>query len=280
MTAPTGSPLRGVSNGTTINLAELSTRSLSINIVPAIPVGSVKIQHNGQQNVENVAPYSLAGDTNGVINPADLSVGIHSLTVTPYSQPNLGGTPGTPMTITFAVVDNPNGTPPTLLTELNSDRAVALNASTFVGEPFSLFTRENFGSDKRTRVMLIVSNFESSSVGSDTIIYAENSALGSVSLPIEHVGKVPGFDWLTQITVLLPQGLANAGDVWVRVVLRGLSSNQARISIREPVLASIMPLTRMMLLADSWIPPKRRLQWPLATGRFQPYRSEKPGIRS
>ncbi len=46
--------------------------------------------------------------------------------------------------------------------------------------------------------MLFVSNFQSSSGsdGSDTIIYAENSGLGSVLLPIEHVGKVPGFDWL------------------------------------------------------------------------------------
>ncbi len=111
--------------------------------------------------------------------------------------------------------------------------------------------------------MLIVANFHSSSGsdGSDTIIYAENSGLGSVLLPIEHVGKVPGFDWLSQITVVLPDRLANAGDVWVRVVLRGLSSNQARISMREPVLASIMPLTRMTLLVDSWIEPQRRLQW-------------------
>ena len=232
-------------------------------------MGSVKVQHNGQVSVENVAPYSLAGDTNGEFNPADLSVGVHTLTVTPYSRSNLGGTPGTPLTITFAVVDNPDGTPPILLTAPNSDRAVALNAATFVAEPFALFTRENFGSDKRTRVMLIVANFHSSSGsdGSDTIIYAENSGLGSVLLPIEHVAKVPGFDWLSQITVVLPDRLANAGDVGVRVVLRGLSSNQARISMREPVLASIMPLTRMTLLVDSWIEPQRRLQWSLATSR-------------
>ena len=116
----------------------------------------------GMRALENVRLTRLAGDTNGEFNPANLSVGIHTLTVTPYSQPNLGGTPGTPMTITFSVVDNPNGTPPNLLTEPNSDRAIALNAATFVAEPFALFTRENFGSDKRTRVMLFVSNFESS----------------------------------------------------------------------------------------------------------------------
>jgi hypothetical protein len=243
-------------------------------------VGSVRFQHNGNVSTENVAPYSLAGDTNGEFNPANLSVGIHSLTVTPYSQPNLGGTPGTPMTITFAVVDDPSGTPPRLLTEANSDRAVALNAATFVAEPFAMFTRENFGSDKRTRVMLIVSNFQSSS-GADTIIYAENSGLGSVLLPIEHVGKVPGFNWLTQITVVVPDRLSNAGDVWIRVVLRGMSSNQALISMREPVLASMMPLTnmrepvlasmmpltRMTLLVDSWISPQGRLHWPVATSR-------------
>ena len=108
---------------------------------------------------------------------------------------------------------------------------------------------------------LIVANFESSSgsVGSDTIIYAENSAVGRVSLPIEDVARVPGFDWLTQITVVLPDGLANAGDVWVRVVLRGLSSNQALISFREPTAAATFPTTRMSLLVDSWIASNSRL---------------------
>ena len=207
-------------------------------------MGSVKVQYNGEESVENVLPYSLAGDTDGEFNPANLSVGIHTLTVTPFSQPNLGGSPGTPVTISFAVVDNPSGTPPILLTEQNSDRAIALNAATFIPEPFAMFTGENFGSDKRTRVMLIAANFQSGSDGLDTIIYAENSGLGSVLLPIEHIGRVPGFDWLTQITVVLPDGLANAGDVWVRVVLRGLSSNQARISIREPARLNL-PWTKI-----------------------------------
>jgi uncharacterized protein (TIGR03437 family) len=166
-------------------------------------------------------------------------------------------------------VDDPNGSPPTLLTEQNSDRAIAFNAATFVSEPFALFTEQNFSSDKRTRVMLFVTNFESSTggTGSDTVVYAENSAFGTHSLPIEHIGRVPNFDWLTQIKVILPDGLTNAGEVWVRVVSRGVSSNQARITIRQPALAAIMLPSRMRLLVDSWIAPNHRFQWPIATSR-------------
>jgi hypothetical protein len=250
VTAPGGAPLYGVSHGTTINLADLTTRSLSINIVLSTQVGSVRLHHNGHERVENAPPYSLAGDTNGEFHPANLSVGIHTLTVTPYSQPDLGGTPGTPTTISFSVVDNPNGTPPNLLTDPTSGRALALNGATFVAEPFTQFTKENFGSDKRTRVLLFVSNLESSGGITAGTVHAENSALGNHSLAIEHVASVPGFDWLTQITVVLPDGFANAGDVWLRVVLRGLSSNQARINMQEATAAATFPTTRMTVLVD------------------------------
>ncbi len=268
VTAPGGTHLYSVPHGTTINLADLPTRSLSISVVPTTPVGSVRLQYNGQDRTENVAPYSLAGDTDGLFNPADLPLGTHTLTATAFSQANLGGTPGASTTISFTVVDNPNGTPPTLLTEENSDRAIALNAATFVTQPFTLLTELNFSSDKRTRVILFVTNFESSTEGveSDAVVHAENSVIGTQSLTIEHIGRVPNIDGLTQITIILPDGLTNAGDVWVRVVLRGVSSNQARITISQTMAAMMLP-SRTRLLVDSWIAPKRRIRWPIAITR-------------
>ena len=234
VTAPGGSVLQGVTNGTTINLASLPTRSLSISFVPGAKIGSLKIQHNGNVLTENIAPYSLAGDTNGAFNAANLSAGTHTVVATPYPLANAAGTPGPSLNLSFIVVDNAIASPPTLLTELNSDHVVAFNAATFVREPFDLFTLQNLSSDKRTRIVLFASNLDIP-LGGDTSevkVFAENAMLGSVPVSIEHMGKVPFFNFLTQIQIILPDTLANTGDVWIRVSWRGVSSNQARISIK------------------------------------------------
>ncbi len=254
VTAPAGEHLHTVVHGSTINLAELATRSLTISVVPTAPVGSVRLQHNEQVRTENEAPYSLAGDTDGHFNPADLFVGTHTVTVIPYPQPNLGGTPGAPTTFSFTVVDVPN-TPPALLTEESSDRAIAFNAATFVTEPFTLSTEQNFSSDKRTRVLLFVTNVGFSASGVDTVVQAEDPVHGTLLLPIEHIGNVPSFDWLTQIKVILPDSLANSGDVGIRVIFRGMPSNQARIGLTRPAAGlGILP-SRMKLLVDFWTVP-------------------------
>ena len=60
---------------------------------------------------------------------------------------------------------------------------------------------------------------------------AETQA-GVFPLTVEFVGKVPSFDWLTQLVIKLPDALANAGDVRVSITLRGTSSNKVMITIR------------------------------------------------
>jgi len=106
--APSGTAIRTITSGMTINLATLPTRSLSINIVPAPEVvGSVRVQYDGQVRMENVAPYSLAGDTKGIYDVANLSVGTHTLSATPFSLTNFTGSSGRTKTIKFRVVDYP-----------------------------------------------------------------------------------------------------------------------------------------------------------------------------
>jgi hypothetical protein len=260
--APAGNVLRSINTGANINLATLPTRSLSVTVVPANRVGSLKLQHNLQVRTDNSAPYSIAGDTNGVFTAANLSVGIHKITATPYPKPNLGGTPGPSVTITFEVSDRLKGNP-TLLTAESSDQAIALNGATFVREPFSLLTEQNFGSDKRTRVMLFVSDFEFGAGDniSDVVVKAENDVLGSVQLPIEHIGTVPSFDSITQIEIVLPDGLNNAGDVWITISLHGTSTNRARLCIRQAAVSTNV-LSPMNLFGDAWLVPGVRLLWP------------------
>ena len=168
---------------------------------------------------------------------------------TPYPQANGAGTPGPSMNVSFVVVDNPVSSPPTLLTHLNSDHAIAFNAASFLREPFPVFTPENLSSDKRTRIVLFASNLDIP-LGADTStvqVQAENGLIGTVTLPIEHIGKVPFFNWLTQIQVILPDTLGNVSEVWVRVTWRGASSNQTRISIKpNGVAANVPPLTNWL----------------------------------
>jgi len=195
------------------------------------------VQHAGQDRTENLAPFSLAGDIDGAFQPANFPVGTNTLTVTAYSQANLGGIPLASSTISFEVLDQAVNGPPIILTQENSDRAVAINAATFTVGPFSLFTENNFNPDRRTRLILFATNLQ---VSAGATIFAENATLGSVSLPIEFIGVVPDFNWLTQIKVTLPDRLADAGDVWLRLVSSGVSSNQARITIKPSGVAAMI----------------------------------------
>jgi uncharacterized repeat protein (TIGR01451 family) len=123
---------------------------------------------------------------------------------------------------------------PTIITEETTDRAIALNAATFVRDPFTVLTERNFSADKRTRVMFFATNVELLPGENASAITAqiENPQLGVRPLTVEYAGKVPGFNWLTQVHVILPGELANAGDAWLSIRLHGVTSNKARISIK------------------------------------------------
>lgn len=133
----------------------------------------------------------------------------------------------------FTITPN-NTLPPTLLTEANTNRAVALDSVTFMRDSFPFATDHNFSLDRRTRVTLFAIGLELATGESNSVItaQAEDSAHRIFPLTIEYVGKVPNFDWLTQLSVRLPDGLATTGDLLVSVSLRGAASNKAVIGIR------------------------------------------------
>jgi len=129
----------------------------------------------------------------------------------------------------------PNTTsPPTLLTEGNTNRAIALDAVTFVRGPFPGLTSANFSLDQRTRVVLFATGLELLPGESISVVTAEaeDSAHTIFPLTVEYVGKVSNFDWYTQINVRLPEGLFAAGDVLVSVSVRGAKSNKVIMGIR------------------------------------------------
>lgn len=126
--------------------------------------------------------------------------------------------------------------PLVLLTEPNSSTALALDSVTFERGPFTLSSAHNFSPDERRRVTLLARNveFAPGENAQQLVVRAEGSMGETNLLPIEHVGRVPGFPSLTQITVRLTDGLTAGGDFQLSLVLRGTASNKATLSISPP----------------------------------------------
>src|SRR5215218_10206543 len=123
---------------------------------------------------------------------------------------------------------------PVLVSQAGSTRAVALEASARVPEPFAPTAPVRFGTDDRTRLMLFAMNLhlapgeDASSVTAD----AEDAARRTYALAVEHVGPVPGQEWMSSIVVRLNDQLAaDAGDVLVRVTYKGAPSNRVRVAL-------------------------------------------------
>ncbi|MCR6640556.1 MAG: T9SS type A sorting domain-containing protein [Sporocytophaga sp.] len=90
--------------GRTINL--VNGEKVSVEALTYGSVGSVRINYNnGTRNVmENVAPYSLFGDANGIVNKGTLVAGVNTIQATPYTGVYGGGIEGKTRTYTFNVV--------------------------------------------------------------------------------------------------------------------------------------------------------------------------------
>ncbi len=110
--ADTGRAVPGfdpIPEGAVIRLSRLPAKRLNIraNLVPD-RVGSVRfgLDENPCWRIEDgrSSPiYSLAGDTNGRYNAWRPAPGLHTVTATPYADPNAKGEAGIPLTLTFSI---------------------------------------------------------------------------------------------------------------------------------------------------------------------------------
>ncbi|WP_247237823.1 PKD domain-containing protein [Telluribacter sp. SYSU D00476] len=129
--ADTDQPIRNFISTDVLNLATLPTRNISIraNTNPS-PVGSVKFVMSGASSktqTETGFPYALFGDNGGDYNPWTPAVGSYTLTCTPYTLKSATGTAGTPLTITFNVVDQASNQTPTA--NAGTDHTITLPAN-------------------------------------------------------------------------------------------------------------------------------------------------------
>ena len=130
----------------------------------------------------------------------------------------------------------PHSPGPILLTEADTNRAIALDSVLFTAQPFSVVSTLNFSADQRTRVLLLTANLEllqgedlsavsAQAVDSQNTIYP---------LSVEYVGKVPDYNWLSGVVVRLPENQSLTGDVSVELSLRGENSNAVVLAIKTP----------------------------------------------
>jgi hypothetical protein len=156
-----------------------------------------------------------------------------------FATPNIGSLPRTGtltvagQTVTVVQPALPSGVP-ILVSEAASMRAIALDAASFVREPFSLDSPIQFGGlDHRTRIMLFTMNFELLPTENISVVTAdaEDGAHRIYPLTVEYVGRVPGLDWLGCIVVRLHDDMQNLGDVLTRITVRGVPSNRVRVAI-------------------------------------------------
>ncbi|MFC5271029.1 InlB B-repeat-containing protein [Adhaeribacter terreus] len=121
--------IQPLTSGSVVNLATLPTQKLNVQAVtnPSI-VGSVYFTLTGAQSKtrsdESGPHYSLQGDNSGNYSSWTPPLGSYTLTAQPYTGKNRQGTPGTPLTIIFSVI---NQTQVNLNVTINGSGNVAKN---------------------------------------------------------------------------------------------------------------------------------------------------------
>lgn len=120
---------------------------------------------------------------------------------------------------------------PVLATEMNSQRAIALDTVTFTRDPFPITNQQYFGPDKRTRVSLFATNIELKQ-GLVITAHAVDPQQILHQLQVEFVSGLPAFAGFTQIVIKLPDGIVTAGDLQVTITVRDKTSNVVLVGVR------------------------------------------------
>ena len=170
----------------------------------------------------------------------------HNLRVTPsksgfsFSPLAIAFTSSTSVTgdKTASFTGTPSATPPAgqvpiLLTNGNSQSALALDSVTWVGEPFTINNFHNFSADQRTRLLLFAVNVELGAGETSSVIEAQAEGAGGQIFPltVESFGSVPNFGWLKQVVVKLPDQLAGSNEIRVSLRVRGTAGNTVVVKL-------------------------------------------------
>jgi len=197
----------------TVNLGQAATFTVSA-------LGTAPLSYQWQKNQTNITGAIAASYTTPATVIADNGAKFRCVVSNAF-----GSVPSSEATLT---VTNP---PPQLITEEIGDLAIALDSVWMVRDPFAVINSLNFSLDHRTRIMLFAMNADllpGENISALTA-RAEDVQFNTYPLTVEFVGKVPGYDWLTQIVVKLPDNLPANQNLFVTIILHNQTSNKARI---------------------------------------------------
>jgi hypothetical protein len=121
-----------------------------------------------------------------------------------------------------------------LLTDPNSQRALALTSITQVAEPFSISNVFAFNDDHLTRISLFAIGMRLNSgenAAASVTATAEDIRGGVHPLTVEFAGDVPGFNGLTQIILKLNPSITFPNDVKIKITYLGMTSNAVTVAV-------------------------------------------------
>jgi len=97
--------IQEIHDGDTINVGALPPTHLNVNAVTNASASSVKFGLDANDNLrtESIAPYALFGDASGQFVEGTFNFGEHTITATPFTDDNAGGTAGDALTVAFTL---------------------------------------------------------------------------------------------------------------------------------------------------------------------------------
>jgi hypothetical protein len=122
-----------------------------------------------------------------------------------------------------------------LITEPNSQRAVALESVFLTRDPFSIHNDFNTSSDHLTRISLFaIGSKLAAGEGASAVTATAEDSQGTIRPVVVEFAGSPNFQGFTQVVLKLSDQLitAGAGDVKIRITVHGETSNAVLVGVK------------------------------------------------
>ncbi|HKS08021.1 MAG TPA: Calx-beta domain-containing protein [Pyrinomonadaceae bacterium] len=209
----------------TVSLSNASNQTITVNYATVNNTATAGDDYTSASGTITFTPGQTSQSLNVGINGDELNEDTVSFNV------NLTAPTNATITDSQAVGTIVDDDAPVLATELNSQRAVALDTVVSIRDPFPLTNEHYFGADKHTRVSLFATNIE---LKQGLVITAQaiDPQQTTHQLQVEFVSALPTFPGFTQIVVKLPDGIMTAGDLQITITVRGKTSNVVLLGVK------------------------------------------------
>jgi len=202
----TVSVLASTQSGTAIGGEDFGAGSLTLTIDPGKTSQTITVFVKGDSEVEGTEQFFL-----NLSNPVNATIADGQGVVTIVDDDAL-----------------------ILLTEANVQRAIALDSVLSTRDTFPIRNDSNFSSDHRTRISLFAVGLKllPGDNASAITATAEDSQGTIRPLEVEFAGKVPTYDWLSQVVLKLNDQITIVGDVKIKITLHGATSNTVLVGVK------------------------------------------------